>query len=220
MTLYRLGGASVASADGAVSVPFPFPFPLGWFLRPRSIYMGARVGYPVFKFCPLCAAALIEACVAGRERLRCPTCDFVNYRNPAVGVAVIVFVPDDRVVLVRSGQTGYLHGQWCFPCGHVEYDEHVREAAARELLEETGLRARITEVYHVDSNFFEPWGRNSVGVWFRGEVTGGDLRAGDDALEVEAFPLERLPHKICYKSDMRVLTKLCQDRDLPAPELS
>jgi ADP-ribose pyrophosphatase YjhB (NUDIX family) len=143
----------------------------------------------------------------------------VHYRNLAVGVAVITFLPDDRVVLVRSAQSGYLHGQWCFPCGHVEYDEPIREAAARELLEETGLRARITDLYHVDSNMFEPWGRNSVGIWFRGEVTGGALHAGDDALEVEAFPLDGLPRKLCYKSDMRVLRRLCQERGLPEPEL-
>ncbi len=31
-------------------------------------------------------------------------------------------------------------GKWCCPCGYVDYNETVQEAAARELLEETNLQ--------------------------------------------------------------------------------
>lgn len=31
-------------------------------------------------------------------------------------------------------------GKWCCPCGYVDYNETVQEAAARELLEETSLQ--------------------------------------------------------------------------------
>ena len=29
---------------------------------------------------------------------------------------------------------------WCLPCGYLEYDETLREAAAREVFEETGVK--------------------------------------------------------------------------------
>jgi ADP-ribose pyrophosphatase YjhB (NUDIX family) len=144
-------------------------------------------------------------------------CGFVHYANPKPGVAVVAF-RGGGVVLVQSAQSGYLHGQWCFPCGHVEYDEHVRVAAAREFTEETGLEVEVGEVLHVDSNFFEPYGRNSIGIWFRGEITGGELSPGGDALDARPFPLTGLPPKLCYKSDMRVLRKLCRERELPIPD--
>ncbi len=170
-----------------------------------------------YRFCPLCASPLGETERGGRVRPHCARCGFVHFLNPKPGVAVVAFVGEE-VVLVRSAQAGYLHGQWCFPCGHVEYDEHVRAAAAREFEEETGLRVEVGEVMHVDSNFFEPYGHNSVGIWFRGEIRGGRMCAGSDALEVRAFPLTALPARICYKSDMRVLRKLCRERDLPLPD--
>ena len=174
---------------------------------------------PPYKFCPLCGSALRTREIGHRERQACPACPFVYWQNPVPGVAVVAF-ERDRVVLVRTAQPGYLHGQWCFPCGHVEYDEHLRDAAAREFEEETGLTVKVGDVYHVDSNFFEPWGVNSVGVWFEGRITGGTLSPGGDVMEAGTFPLNGLPKKIAYKSDMRVLRKLCHERGYPEPDIS
>lgn len=30
-------------------------------------------------------------------------------------------------------------GRWCMPCGYLDYDETIKEAAAREVFEETGV---------------------------------------------------------------------------------
>ena len=43
----------------------------------------------------------------------------------------------DKILLVQ--RKGSYAGQWCIPCGHVEWDEDLREAACREFQEETGL---------------------------------------------------------------------------------
>jgi diadenosine hexaphosphate hydrolase (ATP-forming) len=55
-----------------------------------------------------------------------------------------VIVVDGRVLLVK---TRNLKGEllWTFPKGHVEEGETVREAALREVEEETGYRCRITK---------------------------------------------------------------------------
>ena len=61
-------------------------------------------------------------------------------RRPSVGVAIVVRDEAGRVLLGRRA-VGWGSGRWCVPCGSLEWGEDVREAAARELLEETGVRA-------------------------------------------------------------------------------
>jgi ADP-ribose pyrophosphatase YjhB (NUDIX family) len=60
--------------------------------------------------------------------------------TPAVGAVVL----DDqgRVLLVRRGRPPGA-GTWSLPGGHIEPGESPAEAAVRELLEETALRARV-----------------------------------------------------------------------------
>lgn len=59
--------------------------------------------------------------------------------------ALAVVVRDGRVLLVRRRNEPDA-GLWGYPGGHVEPGETVAEAAARELLEETGVEAAPGEV--------------------------------------------------------------------------
>jgi 8-oxo-dGTP diphosphatase len=60
---------------------------------------------------------------------------------PLVGVGAVIVdasTNERRVVVIKRGRPP-LQGQWSIPGGLVELGETVREAAAREALEETGL---------------------------------------------------------------------------------
>ena len=103
-------------------------------------------------------------------------------------------------------------GHWCIPCGYLEWGEEVRTAAAREFLEETGLEVEITGVYAVHSNFHNP-NDLTVGIWFKGRVTGGALQAGDDLDLVDYFSLEELPEPIAFPTDRLVLEKLRREME-------
>jgi 8-oxo-dGTP diphosphatase len=138
--------------------------------------------------------------------MRCPECDFVHWRNPAVGAAVLVRDDEGRVLLVRRGPEASRPGLWSVPAGFVDYGEDVRAAAARELEEETGLIAEIGEVVHVASNFHDP-GKLTVGVWFRGKVVGGELTAGDDADDAGWFPTDELP-PLAFPTDAALFERI------------
>lgn len=59
--------------------------------------------------------------------------------RPIVGVQAAVF-QDDQILLQRRRNV-FGDGSWGLPGGHLEFGESFEEAAARELLEETGLQA-------------------------------------------------------------------------------
>jgi ADP-ribose pyrophosphatase YjhB (NUDIX family) len=161
-----------------------------------------------FTFCPYCGLNLEVRSLGNRDRRVCPGCGFVQWRNPVVGVAVILM--DGHRILLGQRARGPYAGSWCIPCGYVEYDEEVREAAAREFREETGLKVRIGDVYTVHSNFHDP-AMHSVGIWFRGAAVGGDLQPADDLRAVDYFPLDGLPDALAFPTDRRVLERLRQE---------
>jgi ADP-ribose pyrophosphatase YjhB (NUDIX family) len=136
--------------------------------------------------------------------MKCPGCEYIQYRNPASAVGVIV-TRDTEVLLVKRRYEPY-RGKWVIPSGFIEYDEEMRSAAVREVAEETGFEVELTGLHAAESCFDDPRG-NTILVLFTGRITGGELEAGDDAEDAAFFPLDRLP-EIAFEAHRRVLRGL------------
>jgi 8-oxo-dGTP diphosphatase len=56
-------------------------------------------------------------------------------RRPVVGSAAVARTPDQRILLIRRGDTG----GWALPGGTLEWGETFEQSIRRELLEEAGV---------------------------------------------------------------------------------
>lgn len=165
---------------------------------------GASTDYAAPRFCAACGAPVAAAERHGEVAWAC-ACGHVQFLRPTVGVAVVI-VEEGQILLVRRAY-GPKAGQWCIPCGHVGWNEDVRDAARRELAEETGVVAELGPVLDVHTNRWRPE-RQTVGVWFAGRRVGGELRAGDDAAEVRFVPLQSPGVELAFPTDELVIDQL------------
>jgi ADP-ribose pyrophosphatase YjhB (NUDIX family) len=118
----------------------------------------------------------------------------------------VLWDEEGRLLLVRRGPNATRAGLWSIPAGYLDYGEDVRSGAARELLEETGLTAVIGEPVWVATNTHDP-AKVTVGIWFAGVQTGGELAAGDDADDVGWFYLDDLP-RLAFDTDIAYIASL------------
>jgi 8-oxo-dGTP diphosphatase len=139
---------------------------------------------PVPAYCAVCGGAL-----DGAVPQVCTACGRTAWRDPKVGVGVVVLDERGRLLLVRRGLSP-AKGLWSLPAGFVDADEDPRAAAAREALEETGLVVSVGDVVDVWAG---GGGKASFFLAFTARVLGGELAAGDDAVEVGWFAPDALP---------------------------
>jgi ADP-ribose pyrophosphatase YjhB (NUDIX family) len=93
------------------------------------------------------------------------------------------------------------------PAGFQEYDEGPEETAVREVKEETNLDIRLLRLHKVYFSTAHR-GKNTVVHVYLAERVGGAMRPGDDVSAVRAFPLDRLPSRIAFKSHLEVIAHI------------
>ncbi|MBT7335826.1 MAG: NUDIX domain-containing protein [Gammaproteobacteria bacterium] len=90
-----------------------------------------------YKYCPMCAAPLIERVA---DRIECGGgCGFVNYDNPTPVAAVVVEYQGKIVLAHNRAWRGAFNG---LITGFVDHGEGAAECAVREVKEELDLDAQ------------------------------------------------------------------------------
>jgi 8-oxo-dGTP diphosphatase len=107
-----------------------------------------------------------------------------NHKNPALAADCVVFDPQGRLLLIRRKNPPF-QGRYALPGGFVEYGETTEQAAARELMEETGLEAVALDLIGVYSDPHRDPRGHCVSIAYLVSVTTFQPKAGDDAEHAE-----------------------------------
>jgi 8-oxo-dGTP diphosphatase len=130
-----------------------------------------------------------------------------NWPRPMLTVDAVVFDISDgnpKVLLIKRGNEPF-KGQWAFPGGFVDMDEELEAAAARELVEETGLTGvKLTQLHTFGKCGRDPRGRN-ITVAFIGITKDNKIRSGDDAAEAQWFDIDKLPKMAFDHNDVAAI---------------
>jgi len=120
-----------------------------------------------------------------------------HYRS-LVAVYAMVIDEANRILLLRRLNTGFRDGYYDMPAGHLEEGETLRQAALRELKEESGLEATEDdlEFIHLLHRFTND--RVYVDVFFRIKKWTGEAAIQEPKIcdHLDWFALDRLPELI------------------------
>ena len=134
-----------------------------------------------FRFCPRCAAPLVERSIAddggARDRRACPheACGFVQWGNPTPAVGALV-EHEGEIILARNRL--WPEGIFALVTGFLEAREDPRAAVAREVGEELGLE--VVESTLIGNYIFE---RNNEVMLCYHAVARGEVRLGAELAE-------------------------------------
>lgn len=141
--------------------------------------------------------------------------------NKKVGVGVGVMILKNGKVLLgkRHGDPkkadSELHGQgtWTVPGGKLHFGEDLKEAALRELTEETGLTAQKEDLKIISVTNDIVYDAHFVTIGFLCEKFSGEPRVmePDEIVEWQWFDLNNLPKPIFFPSEKILKNYLAEE---------
>jgi len=135
----------------------------------------------------------------------------------AIGCSAAIFDQDQKILLIKRAD----NGEWAVPGGYMEAGESVSEGCEREVYEETGLHVQVKRLVGVYTNpnmlVEYPDGNRwqFVIFYFLAAQTGGELRAGDDALEAGFYSLAEIKHMNVRALDRQRIDDALANQEVP-----
>ena len=133
------------------------------------------------KYCPWCGSILSTKFEGGRERVAClkEGCGYFHFGESSIGCGGVVIKNGNALLIQRGINPG--KGLWQIPGGYVEVDEPIHDAVEREVLEEAGVVARVTDALGFRHAASVTTGRPAnLYVVFRLEAVSGEPRFDGD----------------------------------------
>lgn len=117
-----------------------------------------------------------------------------------VGVGVFVNDSSGRILLEKRSDCGL----WGLPGGGIEPGETIKDAAVREVKEETGLHVTVSRFIGVYSNpeeriiTYPDNGdvRHLIDIIVEAEILSGQLTLSDESMELSFFWISEIPDEI------------------------
>ena len=122
-----------------------------------------------------------------------------------VSASVIVLNQNNEILLMK-GRRG-----WEMPQGCVEEGESIRQAAVREVREETGIEIELIKFCGIYQNITRGVCINI----FTGKPVGGTLATSNESEEVGYFPLEKAKEMITWGNFNERIQKALEDDTQP-----
>ena len=141
-------------------------------------------------YCFQCGNSLEWRLIDYREREICPICGWVHYVQLKVGAAVII-EQDNKLLLLQRSYEPWA-GSWMIPAGYVEADEAPKDAAKREVFEETGLKVELGELMNIYYFSDDPRG-NGVAFVYKATKISGELHINGESNALQFFSWDEIP---------------------------
>ncbi len=115
------------------------------------------------------------------------TRDRTVYPDSPIPAVAVVVKRDDEFLMIKRGKEPR-KGTWTVPGGSIELGETLKEAAEREVMEESRLKVKALRAFTaIDAIYRDTEGKlefHYVIIYMEAEYLGGEPAAGDDATEV------------------------------------
>ncbi len=153
-------------------------------------------------------------------------CRFENGNKASlrhVTVNAIVINEKKEILLIKRALQLLRGGKYALPGGFLDRDETTKEAAVRELMEETGIEGEVDFLFKIEDsperlNEEGRGGRQNVDMIYVIKKTGGEFKDNDEVSEIKWFSFEDLPKEKDFAFDHRdVIMKYFQYLENPFP---
>ncbi|MBP1616265.1 MAG: MutT/NUDIX family protein [Bacteroidetes bacterium] len=162
-----------------------------------------------FEYCPKCGSS--QFLENNFKSKKCHSCGFVYYFNVSSSVAVIIKNDRDEI-LVATRAYEPAKGTFDLPGGFIDMEETAEEAAAREILEETGLSVIETKyLFSLPNKYvYSEFEVQTMDLFFECKVKSGTaIHAEDDVAALQFIALKDLdPEQFGLLSIKKAIRKL------------
>lgn len=126
--------------------------------------------------------------------------------RPVPVVRMIVSDSSRRILILRRAGGTTRGGDWCLPGGKIDYGDTVEKTAARELEEETGLRAKnLRFLFYQDSLAPKPGQMHCINLYFECDAE-GEFALNGESTEAKWITKDEMPgFTIVFRNDEGLL---------------
>lgn len=115
---------------------------------------------------------------------------------PKVGIGV--FVWRDGKFLMGKRRNAHGHGNWSIPGGHLELGESWEECAAREVMEETGMKIINVRLLAPTNDIFPKENKHYVTIWVESDWCKNEpvIKEPDKLVQLEWHTFQDIPNPL------------------------